>query len=392
MPEERNINEIPEGAGRATPGSPGGVRGPRPDAPDPVAFRKEDIHKIVEDPYFKYLVDKTARSQTWTFLASVGSIIAAILLYAGLEFRSARGEIDEAKKAINDDVVASRQEVQRVKADSQEARAAAENAQAQLTMVDALITRVDAYGQESERRALSMVGAAQSQINSFAATQQGFITSQRGLLDSVSAVTGQAAQNVRQADALLTQLKRENIPEKLTQVQEHLGEIESARTKVEETTDKVDETYRQVETQVKSLKRLEDVNLELIKARTSESIILRAHQSSELQLPDLTRLSANRNTQAHLWVTFGVEGLGRSFKLFWRVRRDDGTEVSKGTQQIKAPEKQSGVIISRAPFALTGTPYEVLVEYENFGLFAHDFVVLRVRPQRQAAPSIRETS
>jgi hypothetical protein len=75
------------------------------------------------------------------------SVMAAILLYAGLDFKSAKGEIEKAKNEIHGNVVASQQEVDRVKNSSAAAEAVAANAQTQIRSVHELLTRAQAYGQ-----------------------------------------------------------------------------------------------------------------------------------------------------------------------------------------------------------------------------------------------------
>lgn len=108
-----------------------------------------------------------------------------------------------------------------------------------------------------------------------------------------------------------------------------------------------------------------------------------------MQMPDLESLIVNPNSRSHLWLTFKVDGLGKHFDISWKVQRDDGSIVSNGTQPIVAAEKQ--ISMSDIPYPLTNTPYEFIVEYSNYGIFAHDFVVLKVRPVRRGAPS-KQTS
>lgn len=297
------------------------------------ALKKEDIDKLTADPYFKYLVDKTARSQTWGFLAVIGSVIATILVYAGLEFNSAKGEIDKAKNEIRNNVVASQIEIDKVKESSKDAQIMAGTAQNQVQRIDEILESVQRYGAESERRSLDIVKAAQDHVTTSSALQRSFFQTQRELLSGVSATVSRANDDVEQISQVLLDLKKENIPEKLSSVQDELKKIEEARANVETASQEVGE-------QVKSLKSLQTVNYELVKSRSSESITLRAHQSYVMQMPDLESLIVNPNSKSHLWITFKVEGLGKNFDLSWKVQRDDGSVVSNGTQPIVATEKQ----------------------------------------------------
>lgn len=167
-------------------------------------------------------------------------------------------------------------------------------------------------------------------------------------------------------------------------------QIETAKTNVKNMSETVAENVKQVDSQVRSLKTLQDVDFELIKARSSESFTLRAHDSIELQLPDLERLCADPNTQSRLIVKFSVKGLGTSFNIYWRVRRDDGSEVSEGVQRIKSQKTQES--LEEDAFTLKDTAYEATVEFANYGIFAHDFVVLKVKPLRNVIPCKQETS
>jgi hypothetical protein len=382
MPHETKTDEaatIPESAGSATASSSesvgaDGTRGPAP-------LSKEDILKIAEDPYFKYLVDKTARSQTWAFLAAVGSVIAAILLYAGLEFKSAKSEIDK-------NVIMSQQATESVKKNSQESQAMADKAQGQIEAVNALLSRSQSYGQESEQMAI--IQAAQEHIRTSTDLQRVFFDSQNKLLAGASAETEQANRNVEQINKILKGLDKAEISKKLDEVNKEIKEINAAKTNVKNMSDTVAEKVKEVNSQVQSLKTLQDVNFELVKARSAESVTLRAHDSIELKLPDLEHLCADPNTQSDLHVKFTVEGLGTSFNLHWRVRRDDDSEVSEGAQLIKSQKTHTS--LDENTFSLKNTPYEVVVEFANYGIFAHDFVVLKVRPQRKAVPCKQETS
>jgi hypothetical protein len=349
-----------------------------PEANMTTVLRKEDIDKLIDDPYFKYLVDKTARTQTWAFLAIIGSVLAAILVYAGVEFKSAKGEIERAKSDIRNNVVASQDEVEKVKASSQDAQMMAGNAQNRLEKINGLLDSVQRYGAESERRSMAIVEAAQGHINTSSAIQSSFLNTQKELLGGVAAIVSRANDDVEKINDVLDELKDENIPQKLSSVRDELSKVEKASAYVEKVSNDVDE-------QVKSLKSLQTVNYELIKARSSESITLRAHQSYVMQLPDLDNLILNPNSKSHLWVTFKVLGLGKHFDISWKVQRDDGFVVSNGTQLIVASQKRMSM--SDIPYPLTNTPYEFVVEYSNYGIFAHDFVVLKVRPVRKTAPS-----
>jgi hypothetical protein len=161
---------------------------------------------------------------------------------------------------------------------------------------------------------MDMIKAAQDHINASSALQGRFFQSQDALIRGISTTTQQANQNVKDINKILNDLNEAKIPSEA-------GTDNEATKDVEEISKKVGLRFGQVESQVNSLKNLENVNYELIKARSLESITLRAHQSYRLQLPDLKSLDADPNAQSHLLVIFSVNGLGKHFKLFWKWKR-----------------------------------------------------------------------
>jgi hypothetical protein len=167
---------------------------------DVLKLKKEDFLKIVEDPYFQYLVEKKTREKIRAYLILVGSTVLAILAYGGWEIKSAKEHINKAKEQVE-------KEQTTVQSTSKEIQQAAENAKKQQEQtsdteksIRETVTSARNFAKQSSELTNGMLMAAQDNIKTSQAAQKSFFDQQGNLLATVKDINEAAKLQLDKAD------------------------------------------------------------------------------------------------------------------------------------------------------------------------------------------------
>src|SRR5262249_4929859 len=144
--------------------------------------------------------------------------------------------------------------------------------QDKLTETDRLVSQTQELTRQSEQQSELMIKEARNHMISF-------FEFQKELTKTISDNNRIANQNVERIEAVLNKIEDEKITQKLDQVKTEIKTITEAKETVNRVTNDVNNRFKEVESQVASLKSLQEVGNELVKARASESITLRAYQA-----------------------------------------------------------------------------------------------------------------
>jgi hypothetical protein len=335
--------------------------------------KRDDFMKIVEDPYFQYLVEKKARAQARSFLVAVGSVIAAIILYSGWEFKSAKNEIDK-------NVAAIQEEAKGIQARKQEIDQAAQSAADRVNSSTQLLTDTQNYSDQSEKKATAMLASIEGQINTSVAAVQGqvassenlqrnFFDAENQLLNTTSTIVGQAKTDADRINSGLSKLNE--IDEKIQKVDEANKKVELQRQEVSNFTDTV-------RAQVSSVKSLEQLNEELLKTRTTEFVFLRERRHYTVRLPSICQKDLNKPTPLSYKVTFRVDSVKNKFTVYWTVD-NEGQPNEVNPSEMKWDIKERPKDQKDSPYIyLKGTPYIATLEQVYGGFFSSELVVIKV--------------
>jgi hypothetical protein len=180
--------------------------------------------------------------------------------------------------------------------------------------------------------------------------------------------------------------KYEDIKEKHGQVVKNYDEINTKHLEVEKTVGEVNNKSGAVDTQYRDLierggglKKLEEVNSQLLQAIASETVVLRAHQPSyAIRLPDLHDKKAGRFYE----IVFETQGIGKQSDIVWKIKTPDGQWQEPETKTIYAQPKGRKAQNQQLPIA--GTGYILEVEFVNHDLFSNDFIILKIKADPKA--------
>src|SRR5262249_31376453 len=138
--------------------------------------KTELLKSLSNDPYLEYIVTTKARSQARAYLATVGSVVVAILAYGGFQFKSVSEEIRNTRTQIESNISTTKAQVE----------AATKSVDVLNTLtVQARNQLEDAksYRSEVDTRLNSLMQATLANINNSIASQRQFSELQTALLE-----------------------------------------------------------------------------------------------------------------------------------------------------------------------------------------------------------------
>lgn len=320
--------------------------------------KRDDYQKLLDDPYFAYLLEKRTRRQTWAFLSGVGALIVVLLGYGGFQFNSMRELVAGYEKDLT--------------SLSREAQTAARMTQALEKEMAARLVAAERFAENSHSLSSELLRAADSNVGNSRELQGELFSQHKNLLDSVGRINSQAAANVGEVQELLAHLDSQKVPQTLAELQQARDALNQAK-----------ETYGAVD----DLHRLEDLNARLVKARTHETVTMRKVTSHVVYLPDLSGGISTASDRPQLRAIFSVGKMGKRFELSWVLEGVDGTPLGSGSDLVRAHRKYAANPARLNLFQLGDSGYEYEVEYVNYGLFVRDFAMLRIRPTKTLAPA-----
>jgi len=250
-----------------------------------------------------------------------------------------------------------------------------------IARVDREMSSLDATVKQFEAK----VQAAQAQIETADRLSQ---SSRELVLGVQSGVTAAATMLQRQADTLSdtvaaqaadTKANADAVRADKQAIAMHRASVERDASAVQEAATSVGPVVGRVEKLWQQVVNIEDIQVELSKARLFHLVLLTAHAKQTIEIPDPCAPSPRPYE-----LTFHSEGLrGAESQKNKRVR------VIKVAVDVREP---AGNRFSRViPFdddpdvrefhGLEGTPFEVVLDFRyHRSLFVKDFVALRIRP------------
>ena len=158
----------------------------------------DQLDKIIDMPYFSYLIEKKAKAQARTFLVGIASIILAVLAYGGYEFKSVRDEIGKQKAEIE-------KQENDIKLKITEIQGEAVQAKGQVDLAQGLVNRAEDFRKTSEEQSKKLLDTAQTQLSSSTSQQRLLFEIQR---ESSTRFFSDISQSLRDAQAVQTDLKQ----------------------------------------------------------------------------------------------------------------------------------------------------------------------------------------
>lgn len=341
------------------------------------AVNKETMLKLVEDPYFQYLVEKKARSQTRTYLVLVGSAILAILAYGGWEFKSAKDEIEKQKTAIQAAQKEVRETADDVKLTKEAASMAAAEVQSTATGVQATVSDAERLTLSSKEFAAQSVGLANSMLTTARENmttsqhaQAGLLEQQNRVINSVSQVNAAAAHQLELAQAQLAKV-------------EHL--YDSAGSKVDETERRVNEVLGQtgriddVEKRLGGLTanatRLNTIQDRLLQGGIVATVLMRSRVPATIKLLDPEHPDSHEYDWTITFTGFNLDS--QKMHVWGEARREIDSRLLKfEVKGMNAAPTEGG----HKPYSLRdfGIPFKIQVDFAYHTLLSRDFASLKV--------------
>ncbi|MFL6283562.1 MAG: hypothetical protein ACJ74Q_10525 [Pyrinomonadaceae bacterium] len=341
---------------------------------------KEDLVKISEDPYFQYLIGTKARSQTWAFLSIVGSVILAVLIYSGLEFKSAKDEIDKNKKDVAE-------QTDNIKKNNAELEKATSSAMHDLEGSRDMLTNIREDQVGSEQRANAMIAGIQAQIatsiaasrgqmDSFASAQRNFLEAQNKLLDKAVETNNEArvsaAKLNEQAMTITAQLMQQKEAAERT--------INSANGAVYE----AKRTLADVNSKLQNVSSLEALSVELARTKALDIITLADRQQTEIWVRNVGAQGEDQSKLPRYRITFGVGDMKKSFDIEYKVESEE--QIAHGVDGAWkkwhiTPRHSSSSSPSLSCVPLAPATFQANLTQKYSGFFAPEFVVIKVTPR-----------
>lgn len=254
-------------------------------APREVSLSKEDLSKIVEDPYFQYLIKEKARAQTKSYLILVSSIILGVLAYGGWEFKSVRDLLEKERATVS-----NLSEKVRNTADDVTAKAAivAAKKDEMSQTIDAVKSTIDgarAFTDQSNLATGSLLAAARENIQDSQNSQRRFYEQQNSLLNTFSSIHSSVS------DAANRQLEMagDKLREVKTLTEETRRRADESAAEINQVLQKAAVVQRQGGTLTEltdGALRLQGIQKKLLQGGIVGTVFLRAQQLQTIKMLD----------------------------------------------------------------------------------------------------------
>jgi hypothetical protein len=239
----------------------------------------------------------------------------------------------------------------------------------------------DAKLKEAEEKIAKAERLAESSQSLIVGVQSGVATS-AGLLqrqaDSLREAVGQA--EATRADAEAAHADRKAVATHKAQVAEDAATVHQAT----ELLDKAADLHKQVERLWGQVKDLNDIQLQLAKARMFQLVLLTTHRAKTIEIRDPAAPGAPRYEM--VFTSSDLRGhKSPEDPTVWTIAvsvevRPPGGAPFTRTLQLEDSAKANDF------FCLQGTPFEIMLDFRYARLGQMDFVALRVRPGDRCAP------
>jgi hypothetical protein len=325
----------------------------------------EEVQELLDHPYVEYLISIKTRKQARGFLVGVGSLVLAVLAYAGLEFRSVRAEMAESVQQVEDAAEEIGTEQQRI---LEQARQVDEV----LTRAQASLASAQAFQSDAEASTARLMDLVETNIETAGTSQRSFFELQGQLLQQASTLGAEASLAADNASRTLQEIQDQDLDGLIQQGQRLLQEASALAEEVDATQAGAEVTLDALSDGLSGLRTLEQINERLIRTSTSELFLLRERREYSVTLPDI---DPERFEDTKYTITFRVSGIGSRFTLEYRV---EGSGHATWYQwEIDSPLTGSDESVSRP---IEGTPFTAVLLQRYYGFFSPEFLVLRVQP------------
>ena len=346
---------------------------------------KEFLQKVVDDPYFQYLVEKKARSQVRTFLVGVGTLILAVLAYGGWEFKSAKGEIEkkqtEFNKAADDKskIIEEKTKIIENKADlitksSEQIQNTVGDINQKIGQSQRLLTDAQGHLSSSKTDASQIIDASRRNLEGFTNMQNSLLVAQGKLLAQSEVVASGANNAAAEAKKILKELKDAEVEKKLQQIANHAGEVEQITDRVQRGEIAMKTATKDVLKLTEQVTAIQSIKEEIQKARLNELVLITTRESRIVQVND-----PKSNDMYFIKFTCSNIGKRKTLKLKILVTRHTGPKF-----QERFPESNLEVAVnstSADPYDIENTPFLLKFDFAYHALMSADFIALRVIPK-----------
>lgn len=330
---------------------------------------KDELLKIVDDPYFQYLVEKKARAQTRAYLALVGSAILAILAYGGWEFKSAKDQLEKERVSIQ----STRKEIQQtaddVKKQKDETSVAVAGLASTVEGAQSLVNHSKEFAEQSNNMTNAMLA---NSLNS----QRSFFEQQGKLLTTVSRINDSAElqlTEVRQQLTNVTQLAAETDAQ-IKKTQEQAATVLAKAGELSKVgADLVDLTT--------NAKRLDVIQKRLLQGGIVGTVFMRARQPSTIKMLD----PYNPDKREYDWlITFTKFHFnGKMMSVWGEAKRNNAPEVIK-FEVVDIDATPSKAEQPFHPLKDYGIPFKIQLNFAYHTLASRDFASLRIFGEESA--------
>lgn len=348
-----------------------------PNEEEILKLKKEDMFKIVEDPYFQYLVEKKARAQTRTYLILVGTAILAILAYAGWEFKSVKDLINKEKAAIETDKTAiqsSRTEIEKTSADAKKQQEqmlmTADSVKEKVANSERLFADSQQFAKQSSDMTNGMLTAAQGNIqNSQTAQKELFQQQSKLLFSTFSDINKDAKLQLSEVDKRVNEVN--------TQVGLTNRQITDSTLKLKEIEEKaeiIDKTKDNLVDLTANANRLESIQKRLLKGGLiNGTVFMRSKKTSTIKMLDP---DTPENTKTDWLITFTKFQLSEKNMSVWgSARKGDAPAINFEVLDIYA--EPSAKVKDFIPLP-HGIPFQIQLNFAYHTFFSADFASLNI--------------
>jgi len=328
---------------------------------DANGLSKEELLRITEDPYFQYLIEKKARTQTRAYLALIGSAIVVIVGYAGWTFKSATEQIEREKTAIQ----TTREKIQQTADDVEKQKMETSK---EVANVQNIVAGANRFAEQSSMMTNTMLETAQANLENSQKSQGTILEQQGKLLSVVSQINEAAKQQLAEAGKRL-----EDVKTLASKTNEQVTNTEQRVNTVLARAGKLNELEGNLEDLTNRANRLNLIQNRLLQGGIVGTVFMRAQQPSTIKM-----LDPSHPGEYDWLITFVRFKLSnKQLRVWGEARRNDNSEsISFEVVDIDAaPSKMERPFHSLKKY---GIPFKLQLNFAYHTLASRDFASLRI--------------